>query len=198
MRTLLVDNYDSYSYNLAELISRATRSEPCVVKNDELTCREALSLPIDCIVISPGPGSPAKRRDIGISAQLLKESELPVLGVCLGHQIIAYESGAHVSRAEYPAHGIVSKVKLANDPIFEGIPRTIEAVRYHSLAVDSPLPPGLVEIATATDGTVMAVRRIGRPHWGVQFHPEAACTEYGERLMQNFHHFAADGVQVPG
>jgi para-aminobenzoate synthetase len=198
VQTLLVDNYDSYSYNLAELISRATCSEPYVVKNDELTCQEALSLPVDCIVLSPGPGSPAKRRDIGISAQLLKESELPVLGVCLGHQIIAYESGAQVSRAEYPAHGIVSKVNLAKDPIFEGIPGMIEAVRYHSLAVSSPLPPGLVEIATAADGTVMAVRRVNRPHWGVQFHPEAACTEYGERLMRNFHDFAAGHVRVPG
>jgi anthranilate synthase/aminodeoxychorismate synthase-like glutamine amidotransferase len=187
VRTLLIDNYDSYSYNLAELISRATNSEPYVVKNDELTCREALDLSADCIVISPGPGSPANRRDVGICAQLLKESEVPVLGVCLGHQIIAYEAGAHVTRAEYPAHGIVSKIELAEDPIFEGIPRTIEAVRYHSLAVSLPLPQGLVQIATAADGTIMAVRRVNRPHWGVQFHPEAACTEYGDLLMRNFH-----------
>jgi anthranilate synthase/aminodeoxychorismate synthase-like glutamine amidotransferase len=198
MRTLLVDNYDSFSYNVAELISRAIGSEPYIVKNDELTCREALSLPVDCIVLSPGPGSPAKSRDIGISAQLLKESKLPVLGVCLGFQIIAYESGAQVSRADHPAHGIISKVLLAEDPIFDGIPRVIEAVRYHSLAVSSPLPPGLVEIATATDGTVMAVRRVNRPHWGVQFHPEAACTEYGEQLMRNFHDFTASQVRVSG
>jgi para-aminobenzoate synthetase len=187
VRTLLVDNYDSYSYNLAELISRATGSDPIVVLNDDLSPEEALRLPIDCIVLSPGPGAPGNPRDIGISANLLQNSTLPILGVCLGHQSIAHGAGARVRRAEHPAHGILSKVTLTDDPLFKGIPSTIEVVRYHSLAVSLPLPANLAEIATATDGTVMAVRHTRRPQWGVQFHPEAVCTEHGEQLVRNFH-----------
>lgn len=189
-RTLLIDNYDSYSHNLAELIGRATGSEPFVVKNDEVDPAEALSLPIDCIVVSPGPGSPDTPRDVGICAELLRMSDLPVLGVCLGHQLIALEAGATVSPARYPAHGIVSAVSLEDDPLFAGLPRRIEVVRYHSLEVMTPLPDGLAEIATAEDGTVMAVRCASRPRWGVQFHPEAACTQHGERLIWNFHRIA--------
>lgn len=193
MRTLLVDNYDSYSYNLAALIASVTGSSPIVVKNDELSCQEALSLPLDCIVLSPGPGSPASRRDVGISMELLARTSLPVLGVCLGHQIIAHQCGARVAAAEHPAHGVVSRVTLKDDCLFKGIPETIEAVRYHSLAVAPPLPASLIQIGAACDGTIMAIRHARRPLWGVQFHPEAACTKYGELLISNFRDLVVGG-----
>ena len=186
MRTLLVDNYDSYTYNLAELIARVTGVEPIIVGNDELTCEEAVRLPIDAIVLSAGPGSAAHARDIGIAAELLGSATVPILGVCLGHQIIAHQSGALVEPAEHPAHGIISAVRLDDDPLFRGLPRAIKVVRYHSLAVSAPLPSALRGIATADDGTIMALRHRSRPHWGVQFHPEAACTEYGAQLIENF------------
>jgi para-aminobenzoate synthetase len=197
LRTLLIDNYDSYSHNLLELITRATGSEPLVVKNDEIESAEALSLPIDCIVMSPGPGTPDTPRDIGIGAQLLRMSGIPVLGVCLGHQLIAREAGARVAPARCPAHGIVSTVSTRDDPLFAQLPRRIEVVRYHSLEVVRPLPDGLTEIATAEDGTIMAVRSTSRPHWGVQFHPEAVCTQHGEQLIRNFHSIAGRRLSPP-
>jgi para-aminobenzoate synthetase len=184
--TLLVDNYDSYTYNLAELIARVTGSAPLVVENDEISCAEALDLRPRRIVLSPGPGSPGNLRDTGISAGLLASAQVPVLGVCLGHQIIAHASGATVTRAAHPAHGTVSAVRLARDPLFAGLPDVIDVVRYHSLAVQTPLPPDLRAIATAEDGTLMALRHANRPLWGVQFHPEAVCTQYGARLIRNF------------
>lgn len=196
MQTLLVDNYDSYTHNLAELITLATGREPLIIMNDELTAAAALSLPVDCVVLSPGPGSPDRSRDVGICRDLLRHTRLPVLGVCLGHQLIAHEAGAAVVCARHPAHGVVSRVDLADDELFRAMPRTIDAVRYHSLALATPLPPALRQIATAADGTVMAVRRTDRPQWGVQFHPEALCTPDGEQILRNFHELTVGRPRV--
>ncbi|MCW2142186.1 para-aminobenzoate synthetase [Actinoplanes cyaneus] len=186
MRTLLLDNYDSYSQNLHELLARVTGTEPVVVANDRTTADAVLASDFDALVISPGPGSPAEPADVGIGAELVARADVPILGVCLGHQLIAHHAGAGIEHAEYPAHGIISRISAGDDPLFRGFPRSFDVVRYHSLAVSRPLPPSLREIAVAEDGTVMAVRDRRRPIWGVQFHPEAACSEHGERLVRNF------------
>jgi para-aminobenzoate synthetase len=184
--TLLIDNYDSYTFNLYQLLARVAGEEPVVVRNDELPWSVLAAEPWDRIVVSPGPGRPERERDLGICAQALAQHELPVLGVCLGHQGLAYVHGAGVARAAEIVHGRISPIFHSGDSLFSGIPQGFRAVRYHSLVVEAALPPELEAIAWSDDGTVMAIRARGRPAWGVQFHPESVGTEHGERLIANF------------
>ena len=185
MRTLLVDNYDSYTYNLFQLIAQVQGDEPVVVRNDEPATGIDLTA-FDNVVISPGPGDPRNGRDFGISARLLAESTIPVLGVCLGHQGIAAAEGADLGPAPAPRHGHLTQVRHTGRGLFRSIPQHFTAVRYHSLAVREPLPPALEAIAWAEDGVLMGVRHRTRPLWGVQFHPESILTEFGDRLLSNF------------
>lgn len=156
-----------------------------VIRNDERPWREIEALDFDNIVISPGPGRPQRPTDLGISAEALRQARVPVLGVCLGHQAMAHHCGATVARATRPMHGRLDRVHHAATGLFRGIPDHFEVVRYHSLAV-TDLPAELEALAWAADGTLMALRHIRRPWWGVQFHPESICTEYGARLLNNF------------
>ncbi|HVW08140.1 MAG TPA: aminodeoxychorismate/anthranilate synthase component II [Bryobacteraceae bacterium] len=186
LRLLIVDNHDSFTWNLAHAAAALTGEMPAVIRNDEADWQEIDARHFGAIVISPGPGHPAVRRDFGVSADVIRHAAVPVLGVCLGHQGIALEFGGAVSRVE-PAHGEVAAVKHDGlDPLFHGIPRRFDAVRYHSLAVAEPLPPVLRKIAWTADGTVMALRHESRPLWGVQFHPESILTEFGGALVGNF------------
>ena len=185
MRTLLVDNYDSYTYNLFQLIAQVQGDEPVVVRNDAPAADIDLS-GFDNIVISPGPGDPRNGRDFGISARILAETTVPVLGVCLGHQGIAAAEGADLGPAPAPRHGHLARIRHTGDSLFRAIPQHFTAVRYHSLAVREPLPPSLEALAWAEDGVLMAVRHRERPLWGVQFHPESILTEFGDRLLANF------------
>jgi para-aminobenzoate synthetase len=186
LRLLIVDNYDSFTWNLAHTAARLTGELPSVIRNDEADWPEIEARGFDAIAISPGPGHPAAARDFGVSAEVIRRAHVPLLGVCLGHQGIALEFGGAVSRVE-PAHGEVASVEHdGSDPLFHGIPRVFDAVRYHSLAVNDPLPPALRKIAWTADGTVMAVRHVSRPMWGVQFHPESILTQYGGELLGNF------------
>ncbi|WBP91481.1 aminodeoxychorismate synthase component I [Kitasatospora cathayae] len=184
MRTLLIDNYDSYTYNLFHLLGQVNGEEPVVVTND------AVELPdldgFDNVVISPGPGHPARARDFGISLDVLRRASAPVLGVCLGHQGLAVSEGGRVVPAPEARHGHVERVTHQGDAFFAGIPREFGAVRYHSLCVAEPLPDDLEPIARAEDGVIMALRHRRLPRWGVQFHPESIETEYGLRMMANF------------
>ncbi|MCD0452106.1 aminodeoxychorismate synthase component I [Actinocorallia sp. API 0066] len=187
MRTLLVDNYDSYTYNLFQLIAQINGAEPVVVRNDDpVLGDDAFIARFDNVVISPGPGHPGHRRDFGDTARLLSMPDLPVLGVCLGHQGIALFHGARVRPAGEPRHGHLSRVTHLNKDVFEGLPQNFTGVRYHSLAVDSLDSTSLEAIAWAEDGEIMGVRHTGRPHWGVQFHPESVATEHGARILENF------------
>jgi para-aminobenzoate synthetase len=186
VRTLLVDNYDSYTFNLFQLLCVVTGTEPRVVRNDELTAEELDGLDAERIVISPGPGSPGNERDFGICRELLLRARVPVLGVCLGAQGLAAAYGGRVVHAPAVAHGRISRVRHDGSALFAGIPPEFDAVRYHSLTVDPELPPVLRATAWSDDGLVMGLEHLHRPLFGVQFHPESVATEHGRRLLENF------------
>ncbi|HEY2181461.1 MAG TPA: aminodeoxychorismate synthase component I [Solirubrobacteraceae bacterium] len=186
VQTLLIDNYDSFTYNLFQLLAEANGVEPLVVRNDEATWDELEPLEFDNVVISPGPGRPDRVGDFGVCAQAIASSSAPLLGVCLGHQGLCWLAGATVRAAREAVHGRTSAVLHDGSPLFEGIPREFQAVRYHSLSVELPLPDSLEPIAWTSDGVLMAVAHRTRPQWGVQFHPESICTEHGRTLLANF------------
>ena len=187
LRVLIVDNYDSFTYNLSHLAASITGEMPAVVRNNEWVFDERH---FDAIVISPGPGRPANPRDFGVSAEVIRRATVPVLGVCLGHQGIALEFGGAVERVE-PAHGQVCQIEHNGDRLFRDVPPKFNAVRYHSLAAAEPLPSTLRKIAWSSDGMVMAIRHESRPLWGVQFHPESILSEHGKTILGNFLEAAA-------
>ena len=186
---LLVDNYDSYTFNLAHLIAEAAGHEPLVVP-----AGEAAGLPervrageFSHVVISPGPGTPERDEDFGASRRVIEaaaKAQVPLLGVCLGHQGLAMLAGAAVTRAPEPRHGFVSTLTHSGEGIFAGIPQGFEVVRYHSLHVEEV--PGVTVHARSEDGVVQALKVDGLPHWGVQFHPESVLTQHGAAIMRNF------------
>jgi para-aminobenzoate synthetase len=182
---LIIDNYDSFTYNLVHAVESITGRKPIVIRNDEKTWEEIRALRVENIVISPGPGRPDRTRDFGVSIDAIRYAEVPVLGVCLGHQGIAHAFGGRIVQAE-PVHGRLAEVVHNGDELFAGIPERFNAVRYHSLVVEEPLPAVLRGIAWTADGTLMALRHVDRPLWGVQFHPESILTEHGVALLRNF------------
>jgi para-aminobenzoate synthetase len=187
VKTLLIDNYDSFTYNLFQLLAEANGDEPIVVRHDEATWDELVAeLDFDNVVVSPGPGRPDDPKDFGVSADAIANSEVPLLGVCLGHQGIGWLSGGRVEHAPEPMHGRLSAVVHEDSPLFAGIPREFQVVRYHSLCVAQPTPEELEPIAWTSDGILMGVAHRTRPLWGVQFHPESISTDYGRRLLANF------------
>ena len=192
MKTLLIDNYDSFTWNLFQLLAEANGDEPIVVRNDEATWEELSRLEFDNVVVSPGPGRPDRAEDFGVCGTAIEQADVPLLGVCLGHQGLGWKSGAQVVHAPEPMHGRVSAVLHEESPLFAGIPREFQAVRYHSLCVQQPLPDELEPIAWTSDGVLMAVAHKTRPRWGVQFHPESISTEYGRKLLANFRDLTAE------
>ena len=186
---LLVDNYDSYTFNLAHLIAEVAGHEPLVVP-----AGEAAGLPervrageFSHVVISPGPGTPERDEDFGTSRRVIEaaaKAQVPLLGVCLGHQGLAMLAGAAVTQAPEPRHGFVSALTHSGEGIFAGIPQGFEVVRYHSLHVEEV--PGVTVHARSEDGVVQALKVDGLPHWGVQFHPESVLTQHGAAIMRNF------------
>jgi para-aminobenzoate synthetase len=186
MRTLLVDNHDSYTFNLFQLLAEVNGTEPTVLRNDDPSWRDEDLAGFDNVVVSPGPGRPQRPTDLGHSLGVIARSALPLLGVCLGHQAIAHAAGAIVGRAPEPRHGHLSRVKHTGAELFLGVPQEFVAVRYHSLSVAEPLPEDLEALAWAEDGVLMALRHRHRPQWGVQFHPESVAGEYGRLILENF------------
>ncbi|HWT24643.1 MAG TPA: gamma-glutamyl-gamma-aminobutyrate hydrolase family protein, partial [Solirubrobacteraceae bacterium] len=186
MRTLLIDNYDSYTFNLFHLLGEVNGGEePVVVRNDELSWEELARLAPDNVVISPGPGRPEHPRDAGVSLEALRRAEVPVLGVCLGHQALAYVAGGTVEHAPEVMHGRVSRIRHDGRGLFAGLPQDFRAVRYHSLVVGR-VPEELRVTAWTPDGVIMALEHRTRPLFGVQFHPESVGTAYGRALLANF------------
>ena len=186
MKTLIIDNYDSFTYNLAHYFAEANQEEPLVVRNDAMSWAELAERKFDNVVISPGPGRPDRPADFGLSADAINHANVPILGVCLGHQGIAALHGGAVVTAPAPMHGRLSRVWHNGDELFAGVPATFDVVRYHSLLVARPLPQALIETAWTEDGLVMGLRHRERPVWGVQFHPELILTEFGRQLIANF------------
>ena len=183
---LLIDNYDSFSYNLYQLIGKI-RQDIRVIRNDELTVEEIAELPCDHIVLSPGPGKPEQA---GICEDVVRAfaGKIPILGVCLGHQAICEVYGATVTYAKQLMHGKQSMLRLDTDcPIFKGLPETVPAARYHSLAaLPDTLPEELLVTAVTEEGEVMAVAHRDFPVYGLQFHPESILTPDGEVMIRNF------------
>ncbi|QUX26724.1 aminodeoxychorismate synthase component I [Nocardiopsis akebiae] len=191
MTTLLIDNYDSFSYNLAHYLGEVTGTEPTVIRNDEPGWRVQYLDGFDNVVISPGPGTPGVPADFGICRDVIAAGSVPLLGVCLGHQGIAMLGGGSLALAPEPRHGRRSPVLHDGAGLFAGIPSPQEVVRYHSWAVDR-LSDDLEALAWTPDGVLMALRHLSRPQWGVQFHPESIATEYGHRLLANFTELSAE------
>jgi para-aminobenzoate synthetase len=183
---LLVDNYDSFTFNLRHLLAAELGELPTVCHNDEIPFDALRRGEFGALVISPGPGRPERTADFGGCARAILEFDLPVLGVCLGHQGIATAFGGAVEGAPAPVHGEATEIVHEGAPMFAGVPRRFEAVRYHSLVVAEPLPDCLEVTARAGDGTVMALAHRSRPIWGVQFHPESIGTPSGAALVRNF------------
>jgi anthranilate synthase component 2 len=197
MSLLVIDNYDSFVYNLVQYVGEFD-PEVTVRRNDAVTLSEVRDLDPDGIVVSPGPGTPA---DAGISIPLFEETDYPILGVCLGHQALCAAEGATVGHAPEVVHGKPSRVTHDGAGVFAGLPDPFEVGRYHSLAVERAEIPDGLEVAARTvdaefeggeresgerESVVMAVRHRERPHVGVQFHPESILTDAGKRLVENF------------
>lgn len=183
---LMIDNYDSFTYNLYQLIG-ALYADIKVVRNDEITIEEIEKMKPEALIISPGPGYPA---DAGISVEAIRRfsGEIPILGICLGHQAIAEAFGGKIIRAKMPMHGKGTEISINTDcPIFAGLPEKVTAARYHSLVADViSLPVCLRVTATDGDGQIMALRHKDHPTYGVQFHPESILTEHGAGILSAF------------
>lgn len=182
---LLIDNYDSFSYNLYQLIGEI-EPDIKIVRNDVITVEEIKAMNPSHIILSPGPGRPAES---GVCIQTVKElyDQIPMLGVCLGHQIICEALGGTVSYAKRLMHGKTSEIQILPVGIFKGLPEQISVARYHSLAAqEETLPPQLRVTARAEDGEVMAVKTRGHHVYGLQFHPESILTPCGKTIIKNF------------
>ena len=182
---LIIDNYDSFTYNLVQYFGELG-AEPVVKRNDEITLAQIDALKPEAIVISPGPCTP---KEAGISNDVIREigPRLPVLGVCLGHQCIGHVFGANVVRAGRLMHGKTSPILHDNEGVFAGLPSPFEATRYHSLIIDPPtVPDSLVVNARTAEKEIMGVRHREFPIHGVQFHPESILTRHGKELLKNF------------
>ena len=185
---LLIDNYDSFSYNLVQLIGELTDGNIKVVRNDEITIDEIRKMNPESIILSPGPGKP---EDAGICEDVVRQlkDEYPILGVCLGHQSICEVFGAKVTYAKQLMHGKQSEMTiLKEDPIFEGLGESFKGARYHSLSADRNTIPDELEVIAidGKDGEVMAVKHKEYPIYGLQFHPESILTPDGKRMLENF------------
>ncbi|RKO91417.1 ADC synthase, partial [Blyttiomyces helicus] len=209
-RMLIVDNYDSYTFNLFQYCSAENSTDPVVIRNDQFPwhhVRDHILPHFDCVVISPGPGRPDREDDFGVCWQILKEASIPILGVCLGHQGLAAVCGGSVVEAPEPIHGRLSPVHHVTTHkkpgLFSGIPNPFDAVRYHSLVVAREDLPSCLRVTAWTpdaDGEdiIMALEHVDRPIWGVQFHPESICTEHGMKIIDNFRGMAAAYLRRTG
>jgi len=189
LKVLVIDNYDSFVYNLVQYIEELG-GETIVYRNDQLTSRQVMKLKPDRIVISPGPGTPEKARYFGVCSAILRQlsCKVPTLGVCLGHQGIIYTFGGRIVRAKRLMHGKTSLIKHDGEGVFKGVKNPFQATRYHSLVGDRTSIPSCLKITAQSldDGEIMGIRHVTYPIQGVQFHPESILTRDGKLLIKNF------------
>lgn len=186
---LIIDNYDSFTYNIYQLVGEITCREPIVIRNDRITLTDVAAMHPTHIIISPGPGNPKNCKSFGISNEVIRAlgGETPILGVCLGHQGIAHYYGASIIRSPTIVHGKTSSIYHDGSGIYEGIPNPFCAMRYHSLIVDKLTLPSKLRITSQTaEGIVMGLAHTTRNIFGVQFHPESIGTPHGKSLLLNF------------
>jgi anthranilate synthase component 2 len=184
---LILDNYDSFTYNLYQLVGKLEK-DIVVKRNDKISVDEIKQLQPDNIIISPGPGNPTNKKDFGVCGEVINEfnGKIPILGVCLGHQGIFAAFGGKIKRAE-PIHGKLSKITHSKEGLFEDVENSLLATRYHSLICDEETLPDCIEIIAETeDGTIMAIKHVNSPIFGLQFHPESIGTESGVKIIKNF------------
>jgi len=182
---LLIDNYDSFTYNLFHFLGELGQ-EVVVKRNDKISAADALRMKPESIVLSPGPCDPDKA---GICLDLIKSAggDVPILGVCLGHQAIGQAYGGRIVRAPVPMHGKLSRIHHRGNSVFRGLEDGFSATRYHSLVIDRPHLPDCLEITAETDdGVIMGVAHKNHPVHGVQFHPESIASQHGHALLENF------------
>ena len=189
MKILVIDNYDSFVYNIAQLLGEL-KTDPLVVRNDKITLKETRNIKPDAIVISPGPGHPADRKYFGVCTDVIRElgPKIPILGVCLGHQGIVHAFGGRVINAGKVRHGKTSAVQYLGDRLFDNVNNPFKATRYHSLVADKDTIPACLEVTAKAldDGEIMAIRHKKYLIEGVQFHPESILTNEGRKILQNF------------
>jgi anthranilate synthase component 2 len=189
MKILIIDNYDSFVYNLAQLLGEL-RTEPIVLRNDKITLEDVVKMDPDAIVISPGPGHPADRKYFGACTDVIGElgHMIPILGVCLGHQGIVHAFGGKVINAKKIRHGKTSLIQYTTDRLFEDVTNPFKATRYHSLVADKNTFPSCLEVTARSldDGEIMGIRHRHYLMEGVQFHPESVLTGDGRRMLLNF------------
>jgi len=189
MRVLVIDNYDSFVYNLVQYVGDLG-GRPVVYRNDQITLRKAKSLRPSHIILSPGPGTPEDPHYFGVCLSILRQMspKVPTLGVCLGHQGIAYAFGGRVVRAKRPVHGKTSVIRHDGKGIFAGVQNPITATRYHSLVAERVTLPSVLELTalSAEDEEVMGIRHVEYTIEGVQFHPESIMTPTGRSIIKNF------------
>ncbi|HEX2759888.1 MAG TPA: aminodeoxychorismate/anthranilate synthase component II [Rhizomicrobium sp.] len=193
---LLIDNYDSFTYNLFHYLGELG-ADVRVVRNDEISADEALALKPEGIVLSPGPCTP---NEAGICLEVIEKAagKMPILGVCLGHQAIGQVYGGSIVRAPEPMHGKLSRVHHSGKSVFRGLNNDFLATRYHSLTIDPPSMPASLEVtATSEDGVIQGVMHKSHPVHGVQFHPESIASENGHALLNNFLTIARDFAPIP-
>ena len=193
---LLIDNYDSFTYNLFHYLGELG-ADVRVVRNDEISAAEALGMRPEGIVLSPGPCTP---NEAGICLDVIKQAagSMPILGVCLGHQAIGQVYGGKIVRAPEPMHGKLSRVHHTGKSVFRGLNNDFMATRYHSLTIDPPSMPAVLDVtATSEDGVIQGVMHKSHPVHGVQFHPESIASENGHALLANFLAIARDFAKVP-
>jgi para-aminobenzoate synthetase len=196
IRTLIIDNYDSFTFNLYQLIGQVNGEEPVVVRNNQFEWAEIAGLAFDNIVISPGPGTPERPEDFGICKDAILKAETPVLGVCLGHQGLGFCFGGDVRHAPQPMHGRMSGIRHDGSRLFAGVPQDFQVVRYHSLMVAGNLPECLRRTAWTSDGILMGLAHHALSRFGIQFHPESICSEYGDLILKNFRDLTPRGPRV--
>ena len=184
---LILDNYDSFTYNLYQLVGKLEK-DIIVKRNDQITLNEIKQLQPDSIIISPGPGNPTNKKDFGICGEVIKEfkGKIPILGVCLGHQGIFTAFGGKIKRAE-PIHGKLSKITHSKNGLFKNVENSLVATRYHSLICDESSVPNCIKVIAKTeDGIIMAIKHSDYPIFGLQFHPESIGTASGVKIIKNF------------